>query len=86
LSSRGVKTCRSRAGLCRCTDEEEDDAMHTTEIQDYARRLLDAHGAKATAEAAQKAVAFEKAGDKEQAQTWRRIEAALLVMRGARRT
>jgi hypothetical protein len=58
--------------------------MHATQIEDYARRLLEAHGEKATAEAAQKAVAFEKAGDKEQAQTWRQIEAALLVMRGAR--
>jgi hypothetical protein len=60
--------------------------MHTTQIEDYARRLLEAHGEKATAEAAQKAVAFEKAGDKEQARTWRQIEAALLVMRGARQS
>ena len=56
--------------------------MHTTQIQDYARQLLEAHGAKATAEAAQKAVAFEKAGDTEQAKIWRQIEAALLLMRG----
>jgi hypothetical protein len=34
--------------------------------------------------AAQKAAAFEKAGDKEQAETWRRVEAALMQMRGAR--
>ena len=47
--------------------------MHTTEIQEYARQLLQAHGAKAIAEAAQKAVASEKRGDKEQAQTWRRV-------------
>jgi len=60
--------------------------MHTTEIQEYARQLLEAHGAKATAEAAQKAIAFEAAGDKEQAQTWRRVEAALLLMRGPRQT
>jgi hypothetical protein len=56
--------------------------MHATEIQDYARRLLEAHGTKAIAEAAQKARAFEEQGDKEQAQTWRRIESALLLMRG----
>jgi hypothetical protein len=60
--------------------------MHATQIQDYARRLLEAHGAKAAAEAAQKAVAFEKAGDKEQAETWRRIEAAVQLMRGARQS
>jgi diphthamide biosynthesis methyltransferase len=66
------------------TDAEEDDAMHATEIQEYARQLLEAHGAKAIAEAAQKAVAFERAGDKKQAETWRRVEAALMLMRGPR--
>ena len=57
--------------------------MHAIEIQDYARRLMEAHGDKATAEAAQKAVAYEQAGDQEQAQAWRRIEAAIILMRGA---
>jgi hypothetical protein len=56
--------------------------MHTTQIQEYARQLREAHGDKATAEAAQKAAAFEKAGDREQAEIWRRVEAALLLMRG----
>ena len=60
--------------------------MHTTEIQQFARQLLEAHGAKAIAEAAQKAAASEKLGDKEQAQTWRRIEAALRLMSGPRQT
>ena len=60
--------------------------MHTTEIQDYARQLLEAHGDKAAAEAAHKAVAFEKAGDQEQARTWRKIEAALMLMRGPRQS
>jgi hypothetical protein len=60
--------------------------MHTTQIQDYARQLLEAHGETATLEAAQKAVAFEKAGDKEQAKTWRQIEAALMLMRGPRQS
>lgn len=36
--------------------------MYTTQIQDYARQPLEAHGEKAAAEAAQKPVAFEKAG------------------------
>jgi hypothetical protein len=44
----------------------------------------EAHGAKAIAEAAQKAGAFEKAGDEEQARTWCRIEAALVQMSGPR--
>ena len=82
----GVKTRRSRAGPCRRTDEEEDDAMHTTEIQNYARQLLEAHGARAIAEAAQKALASERSGDKEHAETWRRVEAALMLMRGPRQT
>ncbi len=56
--------------------------MDTMEIQDYARRLLEAHGLKAISEAAQKAAAFEQQGDHQQAETWRRIEAALMQMRG----
>jgi hypothetical protein len=56
--------------------------MREGEISDYARQLLEAHGAKAIAEAAQKAVDFEQKGQSEQAHTWRRIEAALKLMRG----
>ena len=52
------------------------------EIQDYARQLLEAHGAQAVAEAAQKASAFEKEGNKDDAELWRHIEAALKLMRG----
>jgi len=56
--------------------------MREIEIQDYARQLLDAHGAKAVAEAAQKACAFEEKGAREEAETWRHVEAALKLMRG----
>ncbi len=56
--------------------------MQTPEVQDYARQLLDARGLRAIAEAAQKASTFEKQGDDQQAQMWRRIEAALIEMRG----
>ena len=56
--------------------------MQEIEIQDYARQLLEAHGDKAVAEAAQKASALEKQGDSEQAETWRHIEAAMKLMRG----
>ena len=65
-------------------NEEEMTPMHAIEVQDIARRLLETRGAKAPAEAAQRASAFEQAGDQEQAQTWRRIEAALMLMRGPR--
>jgi hypothetical protein len=56
--------------------------IHEIDIQDYARQLLEAHGALAVVEAAQKASAFEKDGKKEDAETWRHIEAALKLMRG----
>jgi hypothetical protein len=62
------------------TDTQED--LTEVEIFDYARRLFEAHGAKAIAEAAQKAATLEQQGDDEQAQTWRHIEAALKEMRG----
>jgi hypothetical protein len=56
--------------------------MQAIEIQDYARQLLAAHGDKAIAEAAQKASALEKQGNREQAEDWRHIEAAIKQMRG----
>ena len=56
--------------------------MQGTEVLDYARQLLEARGFQAIAEAARKASAFEQQGDSQQAETWRRIEAALIQMRG----
>jgi hypothetical protein len=56
--------------------------MGEIEIQDYARQLLEAHGAMAVVEAAQKARACEEKGEQEQAETWRHVEAALKLMRG----
>ncbi|MCK5495559.1 MAG: hypothetical protein KAI80_04035 [Hyphomicrobiaceae bacterium] len=56
--------------------------MQVIEIQEHARKLKDAHGDKAILEAAQKARRLEEAGEREQAETWRRIEAALMQMRG----
>ncbi len=58
--------------------------MLAVEIQSHARKLMEVHGASAIAEAAQKARCFEKIGDQKQAGTWRRIEAALLQLRGPR--
>jgi len=57
-------------------------SMQEAEIRDYARQLLEAHGDKALAEAAQKARSFEEKGNAEEAKTWRRIEAAIKLMRG----
>lgn len=56
--------------------------MRELEIHDCARELLEAHGAQAIVEAAQNAVKFETQGDQEQAKVWRRIEAAMKMMRG----
>ena len=56
--------------------------MQEIEFHDYAQQLLEAHGDKAVAEAAQKACDLEKQGQREEAETWRHIEAALKLMRG----
>jgi hypothetical protein len=56
--------------------------MGEIEVHDYARQLLEAHGDRAVAEAAQKARACEQQGKNEEAETWRHIEAALKLMRG----
>jgi hypothetical protein len=56
--------------------------MREIEIHDYARQLLEAHGAQALAEAARKAVSFERQGEVELAKGWRHIEDAMKLMRG----
>jgi hypothetical protein len=56
--------------------------MQEAEIHDYARQLLDAHGDKALAEAAQKARSCEEKGKAEEAEAWRHVEAAIKLMLG----
>jgi vacuolar-type H+-ATPase subunit E/Vma4 len=56
--------------------------MHATEIQEHARRMLESLGDKAVATAAQKAAEFERSGNEAEAKNWRRIESALIQMRG----
>jgi hypothetical protein len=63
-------------------EREEHDAMREIEIHDYARQLLEAHGAKAIAEAAQNAIELEAKGEFELAKDWRHIEDAMKLMRG----
>ena len=60
--------------------------IDSAQIQIYARQLYAVEGSKAIASAAQKAVKFERHDDTARAQMWRRIEAALLQMRGPRET
>ena len=50
-------------------NQKETDAMREIEIHDYARQLLEAHGAKAIAEAAQNAIELEANGNVEMAKT-----------------
>ena len=56
--------------------------MEETLINDYARGLMDAHGDRAIAEAAQRAAQCERLDDKDEAKTWRQVEAALKTMQG----
>ena len=56
--------------------------MNVADISALARHLFETQGAKAIAEAAQKAASFEDAGDEEQSKIWRRVEAVLWEMRG----
>jgi len=64
------------------TEEEESDTMREIEIHSYARQLLEAHGAKAIAEAAQNAIDLEAKGEAELAKDWRHIEDAMRLLRG----
>jgi hypothetical protein len=66
----------------RALNKKEHDAMREIEIHDFARQLLEAHGAKAVAEAAQNAIDLEAKGEVELARTWRHVEDALKLMRG----
>jgi hypothetical protein len=56
--------------------------MEETLISEYARQLRDAHGDRAIAEAAQRAAQYERLADKDEAKTWRQVEAALKAMQG----
>ncbi|MCB1521912.1 MAG: hypothetical protein KDJ37_15245 [Hyphomicrobiaceae bacterium] len=58
--------------------------MQAIEIQEHARKMLSAHGDRAVVEAAHKAKSYEESGNADEAATWRRIEKALLQMRGPR--
>lgn len=79
-----VRRSRARPACTGALKKKEHDAMRMqeSEVYDYARQLLEAHGDKAIAEAAQKACALEQQGESENAETWRHIEAALKLMRG----
>ncbi len=53
--------------------------MEEMMINDYARQLMDAHGQRAIAEAAQRAAESERNNDTDEAKTWRRVRAGAQV-------
>ena len=57
--------------------------MKSTEIIEYARQLVAAHGAAAEAEAAQRANNAEQAGNEDEAEQWRQVRAAIVRIRPA---
>lgn len=56
--------------------------MSMIEIDDYARRLYQAHGDRAEYEAAQKAKDADSKGDASVADQWRRVRAKIRILRG----
>jgi hypothetical protein len=58
--------------------------MEATYVHLAARQLFESSGPKAVALAAQEAARLESEGKAEQAESWRRIEAALVLMKGPR--
>jgi hypothetical protein len=60
--------------------------MNPSDVSALARHLFDTQGAKAIAQAAQKAASFEDADDRGQANFWRRVEAVLREIRGPRQS
>jgi len=56
--------------------------MQISEISDYARQLLTEMGPRAIAHAARKAASADAVGDEAETRKWRRIEEALIALRG----
>ena len=56
--------------------------MDTKDIETYSAQLFEQMGPKAIAHAAQKAVECETNGKAGEAETWRKVEQALLERRG----
>ena len=60
--------------------------MNAMEVQAHAQKLYAVHGPKAVAEAADKAREYERTGDKAQMHDWKKIEQALILLRGPNAT
>ena len=62
-------------------EAEGDETMETVKIAEYARALLDAHGDKAEAEAAQKASALKAEGKAGEAEQWEKVRKTIHELR-----
>jgi hypothetical protein len=60
--------------------------MEAAQVHAAARELLEQQGSQAIVIAAQRALTCEREHRTDEARTWRRIEAALLQLRGPRQT
>jgi len=60
---------------------EGNETMETVKIAEYARALLDAHGDKAEAEAAQKASALKAEGKAGEAEQWEKVRKTIHELR-----
>ena len=56
--------------------------MQTSDIESYARQLFDEMGPRSIAVAARRATEAAESGDDDESQKWRRIEQALMTLRG----
>jgi len=56
--------------------------MDIVQVDDYARRLYAASGDRAEYDAAQKAKACEERGQADEAEQWRKVRAAIRILRG----
>jgi hypothetical protein len=75
--------CRETISLSVDNFFDVEETMRESEIVDYAKRLLDAHGKDAEREAAQKAREYSERNDPEQAETWRKIRSAIGELRNS---
>lgn len=57
--------------------------MRMSDIHDYARQMFEAYGDKAEVEAEQRALKADEEKNATEAQTWRRVRAAIREMRGS---
>jgi hypothetical protein len=82
LEQAAARRPRSTLAASAVTAARESGMISEMQVHVIARQMLEQHGFGAIAQAAQKAQDCERKGDTEDASEWRRIEAAMKMMRG----